>query len=60
MNTPEQYPTDLIQAQWELIAPWLPKPKWRKGGPGRPPTEMLRNTSDKQKYTRVNRLSKAI
>lgn len=29
-------PTDLTQAQWELLVPLLPKPKWRKGRPGRP------------------------
>ena len=40
MNTPEQYPTDLTQAQWELLRPSLPKPQWRTGVPGRPPVNL--------------------
>ena len=58
MNTPEQYPTDLTQAQWEWIAPWLPKPKWRTGGPGRPPAD-LHQVINSILYLRKNRLSMA-
>ena len=38
MSTPRmQYATDLTDAQWQQIAPLLPTPRWRSGGPGRPP-----------------------
>ena len=40
MNTPRQYPTNVTEAQWQLLIPLLPKRKWRKGGPGRPPVNM--------------------
>jgi len=40
MNTLRQYPTDLTDAQWQLIYPFLPKPKWRPGGPGRTPCDL--------------------
>ncbi len=42
MNTHRQYPTNVTQAQWQLLIPLLPKRKWRKGGCGRPPAN-LRN-----------------
>lgn len=35
-------PTDLTEAQWQLLQPLLPKPKWRPGGPGRPPVDRRR------------------
>ena len=35
MNTQREYPTNVTQAQWQLLIPLLPKRKWRKGGPGR-------------------------
>ena len=34
MNTQREYPTNVTQAQWQLLIPLLPKRKWRKGGPG--------------------------
>lgn len=37
MNTQRQYPTQLTETQWKLLLMLLPKPKWRPGGPGRPP-----------------------
>ena len=50
MNTHRQYPTclpsirrrqaNVTQAQWQLLIPLLPKRKWRKGGPGRPPANV--------------------
>lgn len=40
MNTLRQYPTDLTDKQWQLIYPFLPKPKWHPGGPGRKPKEL--------------------
>ena len=40
MNTHRQYPTNVTQAQWELLIPLLPKRKWRKGGSGRPPANL--------------------
>ena len=40
MSTYSQYPTDLTDAQWQLIQPLLPLRKWRPGGPGRPPCDV--------------------
>ena len=40
MNTQREYPTNVTQAQWQLLIPLLPKRKWRKGGPGRPPANL--------------------
>ena len=37
MNTQPQYPTDLIEAQWQLLICLLPRRKWCSGGRGRPP-----------------------
>ena len=42
MSTRTQYPTDLTDAQWQLIHPMLPPRKWRRGGPGRPPCDVRR------------------
>lgn len=41
MSTPYQYPTDITDAQWQRLYPFLPSRRWRRGGPGRPP-RMLR------------------
>jgi len=40
MNTHRQYPTNITEAQWQLLIPLLPKRKWQKGGPGRPPVNV--------------------
>lgn len=40
MNTHPQYPTDLKEAQWQLLIALLPKRKWHKGGSGRPPCDI--------------------
>ena len=40
MNTPRQYPTNVTEAQWQLLIPLLPKRKWRKGRRGRPPVNL--------------------
>ncbi len=45
MNTPREYPTNVTEAQWQLLIPLLPKRKWRKGSRGRPPVN-LRNVFD--------------
>lgn len=37
MSTKRSYDTDLSEAQWRVIQPLLPAPKWRPGGPGRRP-----------------------
>ena len=42
MSTQDQYPTDLTDPQWEILQPLLPPPKWRRGGPGRPPCSRRR------------------
>ena len=42
MNTHRQYPTNVTQAQWQQLIPLLPKRKWQKGGPGRPPANLRR------------------
>lgn len=39
MSTRRHYPTDLTEAQWQRIAPLLPTPKKRLGGPGRSPCD---------------------
>ncbi len=56
MNTHRQYPTNVTQAQWQLLIPLLPKGKWRKGGAGRPPVN-LRTVFDGILY--LDRLSMA-
>jgi transposase len=42
MSTMYHYPTDVSDAQWEVLAPLLPASKWRPGGPGRPPMDLRR------------------
>jgi len=42
MNTPEQYPTDLTESQWQLLLPLLPVGKWHLGGSGRPPVNLCK------------------
>jgi putative transposase len=42
MSTNGHYPTDMSDAQWEVLQLLLPKPKWRPGGPGRKPLEPRR------------------
>ena len=37
MSTRVKYPTDLTEAQWQILSPLLPPRKWRAGKPGRPP-----------------------
>ena len=39
MSTPDEYPTNLTDAQWQRLQPLLPPRKWRPGGPGRPPCD---------------------
>lgn len=39
MSTEGYYPIDVSDEQWDILAPLLPKPKWRPGGPGRKPLE---------------------
>jgi putative transposase len=40
MSTCCHYPTDVSDAQWEILSPLLPQPKWRPGGPGRKPLDL--------------------
>ena len=42
MSPWRHYPTDLTDEQWEVLAPLLPQPKWRPGGPGRRPYALRR------------------
>ena len=42
MSPWSHYPTDMTDEQWQFLAPLLPKPKWRPGGPGRQPSELRR------------------
>jgi putative transposase len=42
MSTDPQYPTDLTDAQWQLIEPLLPTQQWQPGGRGRPPVDRRR------------------
>ncbi|NEX23441.1 transposase [Thiorhodococcus mannitoliphagus] len=36
----QAYPSDVTDAQWEIIVPLLPKPNKVPGGPGRPPADL--------------------
>ena len=40
MSTACHYPTDVSEAQWEVLQLVLPPPKWRPGGPGRKPRNL--------------------
>ena len=40
MSAPYDYPTNVSDAQWEVVEPLLPKPKWQPGGPGRKPKDL--------------------
>jgi putative transposase len=42
MSTVGHYPTDVNEAQWEVMQLVLPPPKWRPGGPGRKPMDPRR------------------
>jgi putative transposase len=42
MSADSHYPTDLTDAQWELLQSMLPPRAWRPGGRGRPPEVDLR------------------
>jgi putative transposase len=42
MSTACHYPTDVSDAQWEVLQLVLPQPTWRPGGPGRKPTDLRR------------------
>lgn len=42
MSPVRHYPTDVTDAQWAVVQWLLPQPKWRPGGPGRPPYELRR------------------
>lgn len=42
MSTVCDYPTNVSDAQCEVLQLLLPKPKWRPGGPGRKPLELRR------------------
>jgi putative transposase len=42
MRTVGHYPTDVNDAQWEVLQLGLPSPTWRPGGPGRPPMDRRR------------------
>lgn len=35
-------PTDVSEAQWEVLQLLLPQPTWRPGGPGRKPLDLRR------------------
>ncbi len=42
MSTACHYPTDVSDAQWEVLQLVLPPPKWHPGGPGRKPMDLRR------------------
>ena len=42
MSTVGHYPTDVSDAQWEVLQLVLPQPKWHPGGPGRKPMDLRR------------------
>ena len=42
MSTVGHYPTDVSDAQWEVLQLVLPLPTWHPGGPGRKPLELRR------------------
>lgn len=42
MSTVGHYPTDVSDAQWEVLQRVLSPPTWRPGGPGRKPMDLRR------------------
>jgi putative transposase len=40
MSTAYHYPTDVSDAQWEVLQLLLPNPQWHPGGPGRKPMDL--------------------
>jgi putative transposase len=40
MSTACHYPTDVSDAQWEVLQLVLPSPQWHPGGPGRKPRDL--------------------
>ena|SRR5919197_586086 len=42
MSTACPFPTDVSDAQWEVLPLVLPPPKWRPGGPRRKPMDLRR------------------
>jgi putative transposase len=42
MSTEGHYPTEVSDAQWEVLQLVLPPPTWRPGGPGRQPIDRRR------------------
>src|SRR5262249_55581846 len=38
--------TDVTDAQWALLSPWLPQPTWTPGSRGRPPRPLRRMVND--------------
>ena len=42
MSASSQYRTDLTDDQWAFVQPYLPTPKWKPGGRGRPPCDLRR------------------
>ena len=42
MSPWRHYPTDVTDEQWAVVRSLLPQPKWRPGGPGRPPYALRR------------------
>jgi len=42
MSTGGHYPTDMTDAQWEILSPLLPARQWRPGGPGHPSCDRRR------------------
>ncbi len=39
-TSPQEYATDVTDAQWQPLSPLLPDRRWRRGGPGRPPCDV--------------------
>jgi putative transposase len=42
MSAAHHYPTDVTDAQWDVLQALLPERTWRPGGPGRPPCDVRR------------------
>jgi transposase len=47
---PRRYPSDTTDAEWALIAPLLPVPRWRAGRGGRPEAHCRRAVVDAIRY----------
>ena len=59
MSTACHYPTDVSDAQWEVLQLVLPPPKWRPGGPGRKPMDRRRVINYEKIVTAIRQIARS-